>query len=186
MSDRNLALDLVATVSPRAEGDVDLLGGPRDLEGWLAPRGIDEADLSLRLADFRDLRAAILALLAAAAGGRPLPPDAVEAVNAATAAAPVSVRLRVEPPDVRLVEETSASGAARAFASIARDAIEVLGGSDRDRLRRCPASACGRFFVLGRAAQVWCSPDCGNRVRVARHHARRRTGVHGREPRLPA
>jgi predicted RNA-binding Zn ribbon-like protein len=176
MIDRGLAFDLAATVSPRADGDVDLLDGPRDLERWLAARGIVETGLALRLADFRELRAAIRALFAAAAEGRPLPPDAVETVNAATAAAPVSVRLRVEASDARLVEEATASGAARVFAAIARDAIEILAGSDRGRLGSCPAPACGRFFVLGRAAQVWCSPGCGNRVRVARHHARRRAG----------
>jgi predicted RNA-binding Zn ribbon-like protein len=186
MNDRDLAFDLAATLSPSADGEVDLLGGPRDLERWLEARGIDEAGLVLRLADFRDLRAAIRVLFAAAAQGRRLPPDAVEAVNAATAAAPASVRLRVEASDVRLVEEATASGAARVFAAIARDAIEILAGSDGGRLRSCPAPACGRFFVLGRAGQVWCSPSCGNRVRVARHHARRRTGSPGPAPRLRA
>ncbi len=164
----HLALELAST----RLGGRDLLGGPRELEAWLADRGIDEPELVLRLADFRRLRTSILAALEAVVAQRPLPPDAVEVVNQASAASPTHRRLLVDPVGVESVED--APSAARAFAAIASSAIEILGGPDRERLRECPAPGCGRFFLTTRPGRTWCSPACGNRVRVARHHERRR------------
>ena len=165
-----LALELAATV----DGDRDLLSGPRDLERWLAARGIEEPGLALRLADFRGLRSAIRSLLLANVDGRPMPPDAVQALNAASAAAPAHSRLEVGDGAIRVDEVETGPAAARVFAAIARSGIEIIGGSSRERLRSCPAPRCGRFFLAARARQTWCSPACGNRVRVARHHERRR------------
>jgi len=161
-----LALELAATL----EDGRDRLSGPRDLERWLEARGIEGPGLALRLADFRDLRAAVRSLLLAAIEARPLPPDAVEALNAASAAAPTHPALAFD--RVEIVE--TGPVAARVFAAIARSAIETIGGPDRDRLRSCPAPGCGRLFLATRRGRTWCSPACGNRVRVARHHERHR------------
>ena len=161
-----IALELAATL----EGGRDRLGGPRDLERWLAARGIDGPGLALRLADFRELRAAIRSLLLAAVQARPMPPDAVEALNAASAAAPTHPALALD--RVEVVE--TGPVAARVFAALARSAIEIAGGPERDRVRSCPAPGCGRFFLATRRGRRWCSPACGNRVRVARHHERHR------------
>jgi predicted RNA-binding Zn ribbon-like protein len=68
------------------------------------------------------------------------------------------------------LEPMAGSVAALVLARIAWSAIDLLGGPDRERLRRC--GACGRFFVATRPDRVWCSDRCGNRIRVARHHAR--------------
>ncbi len=167
--DDALALELAATL----QGDRDLLGGPRDLERWLAARGVDEPGLALRLADFRGLRTAIRSLLLAAVDGRPMPPDAVQALNAASAAAPTHPRLEVDGAIRAAVVETGPA-TARVFAAIARSGIETIGGAGRERLRSCPAPGCGRFFLATRPRRTWCSPACGNRVRVARHHERHR------------
>lgn len=165
-----LALELAATV----DGDRDLLGGPRDLERWLVARGIEELGLALRLADFRGLRTAIRSLLLAAVDGRPMPTDAAEALNAASAAAPAHSRLEVGDGAIRVDVVETGPAAARVFAAIARSAIAIVGGPGREQLRSCPAPGCGRFFLASRPRQTWCSPACGNRVRVARHHERRR------------
>jgi predicted RNA-binding Zn ribbon-like protein len=166
MSD--LALELAGT----RLGDRDLLQSPRELEAWLEDRGIGDLELRLRLSDFRRLRGAIRAALAATVEERPLPADAIHALNEASAASPTYPRLAVDPVVVDRAED--GPPAARVFGAIARSAIEILGGPERDRLRACPAPSCGRFFLASRPDRTWCSPSCGNRVRVARHHERRR------------
>jgi predicted RNA-binding Zn ribbon-like protein len=162
------SLELAAT----RLGDRDLLQSPRELGAWLDARGLSGPELTLRLADFRRLRGAIRGALAATVEDRPLPADAVEALNAASAASPTHRRLAVDP--VRVDQDEDGPPATRVIAAIARSAIEILGGPDRDRLRVCPAPGCGRFFLASRPDRTWCSPSCGNRVRVARHHERRR------------
>ncbi len=172
MREANPALELAATLLGRADAERDLLTSPRELEGWLGNLDVESPVLALRLADFRALREAVRSVLVAAAEGRPVPPDAAERLNAASAAAPVHVELELDGAEARRVEVQPASDAARLFARIARSAIELVGGEAR--LRVCPAPRCGRVFVSARPGRVWCSAACGNRVRVARHHERRR------------
>ena len=131
--------------------------------------------MSFRLPEFAELRRALRQLLEASIGGGPFPAAAVEVLNEASARVPVVRRL--DPPDV--VERPVASGpTARVLAEIAWSAIALLGTEGRERLRRC--SACGRFFIATRTDRLWCSTACGNRTRVARHHARRRAGSEAR------
>ncbi len=160
-----------------------MLRSPRELAGWLGGLGIDDPELSLRLADFRSLRDAIRSLLLATVHGRPTPADAVEAVNAASAAAPMHAELDLSGPEPRSVEISVGPAASRCFAGIARSAIELVGGEDRRRLRLCPADE--RVFLASRPRQVWCSDACGNRVRVARHRAGRRADHPLRRARPP-
>lgn len=114
-----------------------------------------------------ETREALVELLAATAEGRPLPPVAVDFANRLSAAAPsyaqldngeVGYVLLASPPDAFL-------------ADLARDAIELVGGPQSGRPRRCDAPSCGRFFVASRPRQIWCSDTCGNRARVARSRA---------------
>jgi predicted RNA-binding Zn ribbon-like protein len=144
-----------------------------DLRRWLAGRAaFDEGasdEVSLRLPDFLDLRGAIRQALEASVGGGPFPAAAVERLNEASARVPFVRRL--DPPEV-VDRPVAASATARTLAEIAWSAIVLLGPERRDRLRRC--EACGRFFVATRTDRRWCSTACGNRTRVARHHARRR------------
>lgn len=171
----NLAVELASTLVQTDGGGVrDLIDTPRGLDGWLRDHAIPESGLALRLGDFRELREAVRSALSAAIDGRPLPPDMVETLNAASVAAPIVRRLETDPGPPAVVDAETAGPATRVFARIARSAIELLGGPERDRLRRCPAPRCGRPFVASRPRQVWCSTACGNRVRVARHLQRRR------------
>jgi predicted RNA-binding Zn ribbon-like protein len=145
-----------------------------DLRRWLQERGpFDEearSELSFRLPDFLDLRSSLRDVLEASIGGGPFPAAAVERLNETSARVP-TVR-RLEPPDA--VEVPMASGIATGLlAEIARSAISLVGTERRERLRRCPA--CSRFFLTTRSDRLWCSVACGNRTRVARHHARHRS-----------
>jgi predicted RNA-binding Zn ribbon-like protein len=62
-------------------------------------------------------------------------------------------------------------------AVLARAAIAFLSGPERARLRACPAPRCVRYFVQDHPRQEWCKPACGNRARVARHHARKQAAA---------
>jgi predicted RNA-binding Zn ribbon-like protein len=112
----------------------------------------------------------VQALLAAAVNRRTLPPAAVTAVNQAGAAAPGFAQLEAG----ELVVRYHASPADAFLADIATSAIGLVGGPGRDRLRRCEAPGCGRWFLASRPRQTWCSPGCGNRARLARFQQRRR------------
>jgi len=145
-----------------------------DLRDWLEEEGVlgpeESAEVSLRLPEFLSLRASIRELLDASIGGGPFPAAALERLNDASARVPRVLRFDASGPS-----ETpfAASATPATLARIAWSAIELLGASERSRLRRC--GACGRYFVSTRSDRRWCSDACGNRARVARHHARRRS-----------
>jgi predicted RNA-binding Zn ribbon-like protein len=163
-----LAVDLANTVRVGRGGEgVDLLAGREGLGRWLAGTGGPE---DAGPAELATLRGHVLDLLEATLSGRPPPPAAVAAVNRAAAAAPAVVQLEAG----ELVVRAGASPGDAFLAEIAASAISLVGGPGRDRLRRCRAPGCGRWFVASRPRQVWCSPACGNRARLARFHQRHR------------
>jgi predicted RNA-binding Zn ribbon-like protein len=163
-----LAIDLANTLRPARHGSVrDLLADQDDRARWLrGAGGPDDVDPSALTA----LRDHVRALLAAAISRRTLPPAAVTAVNRAGAAAPGFAQLEAG----QLVIRYHASPADAFLADIATSAIGLVGGPERDRLRRCEAPGCRRWFLASRPRQTWCSPTCGNRARLARFHQRRR------------
>ena len=148
------------------------LASAGDLRTWLDGEALEpdeRAEISLRLAEFVFLRASVRELLDASIGGGPFPAAAAERLNEASARVPRVLRLA---PDGSVDAPLSASPTPLLLARIAWSAIELLGGSARAALRRC--GACGRYFEATRSDRVWCSNACGNRTRVARHHARLR------------
>lgn len=154
------------------------------------------------LAAVLDVRTAVRALFArAVAPGPPSAADvgrlpdadtALERLNAVSARVPVAPRLSwpVEGHPVAGYAVPGDSGLdERLAAALARAAIAFLSGPDPARLRACPAPRCVLYFVQTHARQEWCKPSCGNRARVARHHARQRdaaTGTTEPEPDRPS
>lgn len=179
---RGLAVDLAGTVVVLSPGrEIDLLTSPSDLAHWLRVEepwlGPAAEEAALRLPDFRGLRGAIRDLFGAVVAGEPIPDGPVDDVNAASAAVPTYPVLDVRDPSrpsVATVAGATKGRTAALLAAIARSAVEIVGGPDRDRLRVCPAPRCGRFFVSSRPGRRWCTDACGNRARVARHLQRRR------------
>jgi predicted RNA-binding Zn ribbon-like protein len=167
-----LAIELANTLEqPRRHGTtVDLLADPGSLARWLRGTGGPGGPEGVGADQLRALRAPVLALLGAAVRRRRLPRAAVSAVNRAAAAAPAVVQLEAG----ELVVRSSASPGDAFLAEVAGSAITLVGGPGRDRLRRCGAPGCGRWFVASRPRQSWCSPSCGNRARVARFQRRHR------------
>jgi len=145
-----------------------------DLRGWLEEEGVlgpeESAEVSLRLPEFLSLQASVRELFDAAIGGGPFPAAALERLNDVSARVPRVLRFDAGGPSDT---PFAANATPATLARIAWSAIEFLGESERSRLRRC--GACGRYFVSTRSDRRWCSDACGNRTRVARHHARRRS-----------
>jgi predicted RNA-binding Zn ribbon-like protein len=133
----------------------------------LEPRELDE--VALRLPEFRTLRAASRAVLEASVNGTTPPVDAVTHLNEVSGRVP---RVLVLDPPLAREDPVTVNATARTLARVAWSTIEVVGGPERERLHRCPS--CGDVFIATRSDRRWCSVACGNRVRVARHHARRR------------
>jgi predicted RNA-binding Zn ribbon-like protein len=166
-----LAIDLANTLQLRRDGTtVDLLADPDGLARWLRGTGGPGGPEEIGAGQLQALRQHVLALLAAAVEQRRLPRAAVSAVNRAAAAAPAVVQLEAD----ELVVRYNASPADAFLADVAGSAITLVGGPGRDRLRRCEAPGCGRWFVASRPWQRWHSPGCGNRARVARFQQRHR------------
>jgi predicted RNA-binding Zn ribbon-like protein len=167
--------DDLALAFANSAGTPDRLGTPGALRAWLdehVDSGTPSDAVLLRVGDFRALRAALIVAFRRTAEGSTPPDDAVDALNATSGMVPMWPVLRINGTAQNLEMETSdASETTRILASIARSAIELLGGPDAARLRECPS--CGRFFLASRSRQVWCSSACGNRTRVARHRSRR-------------
>jgi predicted RNA-binding Zn ribbon-like protein len=126
-------------------------------------------------ARLRLLRASVRELLTAAAERRPPGPDALRGVNEASAAVPAAAQLNWPPsgPPSAWRAATPADPVTSAMAVIARSTIDLL-CDHHDRIRRCQAPGCPALFVASDPRRRWCSIRCGNRVRVARHAARRR------------
>lgn len=190
-----LALALAVTVRHDGGGGVaDDLTTPEALTAWVRDHAADlpaavpgPAADAAALAAVREVRAAVRALFARAVPGEPsradadrlMPvPDALDVLNAAAAAAPVVPRLTWRPdgePAARHVPAAALAGTdpGRVLAAVlAHAAIAFLAGPDRPLLRACHAPRCVRYFLKGHPRQEWCTPSCGNRARVARHHTR--------------
>jgi CGNR zinc finger/Putative stress-induced transcription regulator len=93
----------------------------------------------------------------------------IETINAAAARPPLVPAL-LPGGGTAVVAPTAAA----ALATLARDAVDLFGGSQATRIRMCAADDCGLLLVdtsrPGR--RRWCSMErCGNRAKVRRHRA---------------
>ncbi|HEU4944206.1 MAG TPA: CGNR zinc finger domain-containing protein [Solirubrobacterales bacterium] len=174
-----LAIDLANTAmtTPGAE-PVDLLATAEDLRAWIEAEGerlgeyvFDPDDLD----EVRELRDTVRELLGAAVEATGFPARSLRHLNAVSAAAPIAPQLALDadgvPDETARIEESGTLDAA--LGRIARSAIELLSGPERERLKVCGAPSCGMFFL---GARRWCCSACGNRARAARHYRRTRAG----------
>ncbi|MEU4092903.1 ABATE domain-containing protein [Streptomyces sp. NPDC026673] len=175
-----VVLDLADTVMTTRRPVTDLIGTAAAAAAWWGiqarrlPRGPAPDAVATRR-----LRAAVREAFDAHLEGRPVDPAAVEDINAAASAAPVSPRLVVTAEGLReTTRRHTEFGGNAALAVIAAEAVALLGSPDRLRLlRRCANPECSMLFLAGNRRRKWCTGNiCGNRARVARHHQRTRAG----------
>ena len=169
------ALDLANTVTIEDGEEHDLLGSPTDYERWARSEAEFLPQGSLRLLEQAQpqllrLRTTVRGLLADVTADERPRVRLVEQLNRVSRDAPQWLVL--DPTALSLREESSRP-VDKLVADYARSAMEVLAGQ-LPQIRRCPATSCGMFYLSNRAAQRWCSTQCGTRARVARHYSKQR------------
>ena len=196
LRDEPIAIELHNTIYATSAGPVDGLADPASAWAWLealAPRLLDEPRRARAPAGPLDgsfdglpdgpwpshdelvaLRDAVRRALHAAVGGTPPPPEAIDAINAASRRAPrAPVAVRAGAGCDLATDFGDAARADIVLAAFATDAIELLTGERRDDLRTCGAPRCVLMFLKDHPRRAWCSDRCGNRARQARHYERR-------------
>jgi predicted RNA-binding Zn ribbon-like protein len=146
---------------------------PADLQRWAAEvagtAGLGATDHDLELAV--RLQAAIWSAADALLDRRPLAAGDRAVLNQLAARPGLVPRLLAGPTRSWVATQ----GMPSVLASVAGDAIDVLGGPRAGRLKRCQGARCPLVFVdTSRSGRRrWCSMErCGNRPKVAAHRRR--------------
>ena len=124
------------------------------------------------------LKAAITAVMIAVAERRPPPAHALNDLNGALAETLGRTRIVRRGPGFSWDWNTGDDALDRLLWPIIRSASEVLTSTDIAAVRVCAAPACRRLFLDGsrNGTRRWCDMTvCGNRAKVQRHYARRRS-----------
>jgi predicted RNA-binding Zn ribbon-like protein len=188
-----LAVELMNTVRADHDGVHDALEHDAGVTAWLravadrigaeavgaAPGQLDEDAIRPAAGALRELRDA-LRRLAAEATGDPRPPATAPDLTRPEAIATLNTFAQTWPELVwpaaghpsRVYQAHGTAGLAAEL--IAHQGVELFTGPARDKLRPCLAPNCLLFFTKDHARREWCSPECGNRARVARHYQRHR------------
>lgn len=169
-----LSLDFVATVGERWRRSFERLRTPEDLARWIdeaglvaAPRRITAAQLD----EGRALREAINRL--ARPGAQPRRGDRA-LVNRWAARPDIAPQLA---PGGTLAHRATGGVVEAVYATIARDAVDLLTGPLAGRIRECGAPDCALLFVDASrpGRRRWCSTTaCGNRARTKAYRSRRK------------
>lgn len=183
-----LSLELLTTGGPGAYARFEVLHRPADLAVWAGRSRLRPAPDVLvteeELAAARRLRDELWVLAVDRVRGLPPRRAALEAVNEAAALPSLVPRLgppagehgavaREEALRSRWVQPATG---AQLLSTVARDAVELLGGRYADRIRECAASDCPLLFVdtSRPGKRRWCSMErCGNRHKVRALRSRR-------------
>lgn len=177
-----LALELANTRFARRGQELEGLQAPEDLTDWLRrvrdrlPLVLGDGELDAigpaELAIARELRDALRTLFAGVTAGASPDAPAAETLNRAVRAAPRWHELSVAPEPAGVMC-TAAPPVVAALGAIAEEAVWLLTGPGAVALRACAAPGCILFYRKDHPRRAWCSPRCSNRVRAARHYARR-------------
>lgn len=173
----HIALDLALSGGAGWRSRWERLHGPRDLSDWLAasPLGVGALPASSdELLAAHRLREALWHVAQATAAQEPMPSRWLAALNREAARPRLQARLLAS--GQRTWHRPTV---ARALATIAASAVELLGGEHAGQVRRCAGERCWLLFLDTSPAgrRRWCSMQrCGNRAKVRAHRARRGTG----------
>jgi predicted RNA-binding Zn ribbon-like protein len=176
------AIELHNTLHAVAGKRVDGLADPASTEAFVtavAPR-LAVGDLPdgewPTAAELTALRQAVREALHATVEGAAQDAATLEAINAVASQAPTSLRaeLGADGAPTAVVDHHGATRAQSVLAGLAIDAIELITGPDRSKLRACHAPGCSLYYLKDHPRRQWCSNTCGNRARQARHYQRTR------------
>lgn len=147
---------------------------PDDLGGFLAERGLSDAQTAVTFAGLRrarELREALRALLVANSGG-PEPAAALEVLNAEARRA----RLTLQFPAPAVAEVVVlAAGTDAALGRILAIAAASMHDGSWPRLKACPNCRWAFYDHSRNRSATWCSMTlCGNRLKTRAYRRRRR------------
>jgi predicted RNA-binding Zn ribbon-like protein len=170
----DIALDFVGTLRARRNAEPrEMLGAPRDLDAWLREAGVTDTAPGCRPEDVAGavaLREAVYRLVFARLTGGAYDAEAGALVNKVAAEPSVIPQLTVAG---RVVMATGG----QALSSVARAAVEILGGPEVDLLKECGRPECTQVY-LDRSRgfrREWCAmATCGNKMKAAAFRARQR------------
>jgi predicted RNA-binding Zn ribbon-like protein len=168
-----LCLDFVATVGERWRRSFERLVVEEDLARWILDTGTVHTAPAVsrsQLTAGRVLREAINRL--ARPGLAPEPGDR-DVVNRWAARPSLAPQLTGE----GALAWVAARPVEAMFATIARDAVDLLTGPLAGRIRECSAPDCALLFVDASrpGRRRWCSTDaCGNRTRTKAYRTRQK------------
>jgi predicted RNA-binding Zn ribbon-like protein len=173
-------VNLVATLGRRHTGDpVERVPDPESLGRWLhAARLLPETAAVTRrqLLDARALRESIYVLVRAAMGHGVADRAALDVVNSFARRPDLPPQLGGEGVDLGVRSGEVRDPVSAALATVARDAVLLLGGPAAGRIKECDHPDCSTLFVDETQAgrRRWCSMErCGNQVKVAGYRRRR-------------
>ena len=166
-------LDFVDTLGNRRAEPIERLASPGDLDRWLRAAGLAGAarieSTRAHLAQARGLRDAIFRLALSAIESKPITLTDTETINHWAIRMPL--RPIIAGGHIKL---TAKQPTEAALSTIAGEAIELLVGGRRSRIRECPE--CRMIFVdtSRPGKRRWCSSasGCGNRAKVRAHRSR--------------
>lgn len=168
-----LAVDLADTVRVVQGEEVELLVDEEALATWVAheQHRFPMADAAPgHLPAVLELRDAVRGVLVAHASAEPPPSRDLELLNDVSARCPSYPKMLGDGTSVIVELNRDRFDVFRA--QVARSTLEML-EKEPTALDVCRAPSCGMLFVPGNRRQRWCSPQCGNRARVARHASRK-------------
>ncbi|MEW2394213.1 CGNR zinc finger domain-containing protein [Streptomyces venezuelae] len=168
------ALDFAATLRARRSARFEMFVTPERLNAWYLESGLVDAITPADESDVRaatTVREAVYRLLADRRIGDGFDPEALAVLNAAARRTPVT-------PQLSLAGRHNEATPDEALATVARLAVELLGGPDVPLLKECGNPECTRVYVdrsRGMRRQ-WCGMEsCGNKIKAAAYRARKKT-----------
>ncbi|WP_369038563.1 CGNR zinc finger domain-containing protein [Stenotrophomonas maltophilia] len=169
------ALDFVDTFGDRAGTGRERLVDPAALAGWLDQAGLwpdapPSAPTHAELLAAQSLREAIHRCALQAIHGRAFAQPDLEHLNRAALQMPPRPQL-----GNGVLRRVSARPVDAALSVLAEDALMLLAGPRRQRIRQCPECAMVFEDTSRPGKRRWCSSKqgCGNRAKVRAHRARR-------------
>lgn len=185
-SEGELFLDFANTVEMSAGVPVDHVPDAGALRAWLRDHGLlsdrtSASAVEAELPAFRAARDLVRDVTARQAEGRSPTRDQLRRLNAILREGTHYHELRYEARGGRFTVGQVGGELPQARATIAGSLAHYLADHDADRLRVCANDGC-RWLFLDRSPagrRRWCDMrTCGNRAKVARHRARRRSASH--------
>lgn len=147
---------------------------------WLRQVGLPQPTSSVSEQDLqlmRALRAAIYAVVQAVRQSKTPPTAELACINDWAAKSPPPLGLDScatgLDPDLTVTQQ-------QILALIARDAVTLLSGPLRARIRECASKQCPVLFLdrSRRGDRIWCSASCGARLATARYRRRNALSSH--------